>query len=240
MLIAIDNGHGLNTPGKRTPSFPKTGQVIKEWEFNYSTAKRLGNLLRYNGFNIIYVSDTDQDTPLSVRTKKANNVKADLFVSIHFNAYQEAWGNHGGIETYHYPNSTKGKELADLVQDELIKETGLRNRGVKSANFQVLRETNMVSVLAECGFMDNLDEAKLMLDENYQLKCARAIAKGICKYFGVEYKEEKKNIDCSPWAADDWEWGVRNNITDGKNPQGIVTREQVVSMIRRSKNIGQD
>jgi N-acetylmuramoyl-L-alanine amidase len=232
-LISIDNGHGLNTAGKRTPIMPD-GKVIKEWEFNYPTAKKLGYLLKYNGFNIIYVSDTEEDTPLSVRTKKANDVKADLFVSIHFNAYQGIWGSHGGIETYHYPNSTKGKQLANLIQDELIKETGLRNRGVKSANFQVLRGTNMVSVLAECGFMDNLDEAKLMLDGDYQLKCARAIAKGICRYFGVEYKEEKKDVPSS-WAADDWEWGVRNNITDGKNPQGIVTREQIVSMIRRSK-----
>ena len=236
--IAIDNGHGLYTLGKRTPKFPD-GKVIKEWEFNYPTAKKLGELLKYIGFNIMYVSDTEEDTPLNVRTKKANDIKADLFVSIHFNAYQGVWGNHGGIETYHYPNSLKGKELADLIQEELIKETGLRNRGVKSANFQVLRETNMVSVLAECGFMDNLEEAKLMLDENYQMKCARAIAKGICRYFGVEYKEETKE-DPSLWAKDDWEWGVRNNITDGKNPQGIVTREQIVSMIRRSRNIDQD
>ena len=125
MLIAIDNGHGLNTPGKRTPQFPD-GKVIKEWEFNYPTAKKLGEMLKYNGFNIIYVSDTNQDTPLSVRTKKANDVKADAYVSVHFNAYQGAWGSHGGIETYHYPNSTKGKHLADLIQDELIKETGLR------------------------------------------------------------------------------------------------------------------
>ncbi|MGJ0848074.1 N-acetylmuramoyl-L-alanine amidase family protein, partial [Tissierella praeacuta] len=121
-----------------------------------------------------------------------------------------------------------------LVQKELIKETGLRNRGIKSGNFQVLRETKMVSILAECGFMDNIEEAKLMLDENYQMKCARAIAKGICKYFGVEYKEEKKD-EPSQWGKDDWEWGIKEGITDGKNPQGIPTREQVVSMIRRSK-----
>jgi len=94
----------------------------------------------------------------------------------------------------------------------------------------------MVSILVECGFMDNIEEAKLMLDENYQMKCARAIAKGICKYFGVEYKEEtQKEDEPSQWAKDDWGWGIKNGITDGKNPQGTPTREQVVSMIRRSK-----
>jgi len=234
-LIAIDNGHGINTPGKRTPVM-SDGKVIKEWEFNYPTAKKLEELLKTNGFNIIFVSDTEEDTPLKTRTDKANNAKADAYVSIHFNALNAIWGTHGGIETYHHPSSIKGKELAELIQDELIKETGLRDRGVKSANFQVLRETKMVSILAECGFMDNLEEAKLMLNENYQMRCARAIAKGICKYFGVEYKEEKKD-EPSPWAADDWEWGVKNNIVDGKNPQGIPTREQIISMIRRSKNI---
>lgn len=230
-LIEIDNGHGLYTLGKRTPKFPD-GKVIKEWEFNYPTAKKLGELLKYNGFNIIYVSDTEEDTPLSVRTKKANDAKADLFVSIHFNAYQGIWGSHGGIETYHYPNSLKGKELADLIQEELIKETGLRNRGVKSANFQVLRETNMVSILAECGFMDNLDEAKLMIDENYQMKCARAIAKGICKYFGVEYKEETKEV-YSPWAVDAMGWAIKLGLTDGSNPKEPITLERFITILHR-------
>lgn len=237
--IAIDNGHGINTPGKRTPIM-LNGKVIKEWEFNYPTAKKLGELLKYNGFNIIYVSDTEVDTPLSIRAKKANDSKADLFVSIHYNALNSTWGTHGGVETYHYPNSAKGKQLAELVQDELIKETGLRNRGVKSANFQVLRETNMVSVLAECGFMDNLDEAKLMLDKNYQMKCARAIAKGICRYFGVEYKEETKETKetYSQWAKEAMEWAVKNNLTDGANPKEPISLERLITILYRYKNLG--
>lgn len=235
MLIAIDNGHGISTPGKRTPMMAD-GKVIKEWEFNYPTAKKLEEILKYNGFTTLMVSDTEQDTPLSVRVKKANDAKADLFISIHFNAYQGIWGSHGGIETFHYPNSTTGKRLADLIQEELIRETGLRNRGVKTADFQVLRGTRMPSALVECGFMDNLDEAKLMLDEVYQLKCATAIAKGICRYFNIEYKEKSKNPP-SKWAEDDWQWGIKNGITDGTDPQGIPTREQVVAMIRRSRNL---
>jgi N-acetylmuramoyl-L-alanine amidase len=229
--IAIDNGHGLNTAGKRTSIMPD-GKIIKEWEFNYPTAKKLGNLLKYNGFNIMYVSDTEEDTSLKIRTDRANNAKANLFVSIHYNAYQGTWGNHGGIETYHYPNSVKGKELADLIQEELIKETGLRNRGVKSANFQVLRESNMTAILCECGFMDNIEEAKLMLDEDYQMKCARAIAKGICKYFGVEYKEETKEA-YSLWAADAMEWAKDLGLTEGTNPKEPITLERFITLLYR-------
>lgn len=193
-LIAIDNGHGKNTAGKRTPVFPSTNTLVHEWEFNYPTAKKLGELLEYNGFRILYTSDTEKDTPLKTRTDRANEANADLLISIHYNAFQSVWGTHGGIETYHYPSSNNGKKLAELVQEELIRETGLRNRGVKSANFQILRETKMPSILCECGFMDNLEEAQLMLDEEYQWKCARAMAKGICKYFNVEYKEYKVEV----------------------------------------------
>lgn len=188
-LIAVDNGHGINTPGKRTPKVPN-GRVIHEWEFNYPTAKKLGRLLAHNGFKVLYVSDTKEDTPLNTRTSRANNANADLFISVHYNAFQSVWGSHGGIETLYHPNSAKGKKLANLAQNQLIKETGLRDRGIKERpGLAVLRNTRMPSILAECGFMDNLEEANLMLDENYQWKCAKAIVKSVCKYYGRTFKD---------------------------------------------------
>ena len=96
-LIAIDNGHGRHTAGKRTPPF-EDGGFFNEWEFNYPTAKKLGELLKYNGFEIIYVSNTDEDTPLKNRAKIANNANADILVSIHYNAYKGIWGDHGALK----------------------------------------------------------------------------------------------------------------------------------------------
>ena len=184
--VAIDNGHGLNTAGKRTPPLPG-GRVIHEWEFNYPTAKKLKQVLERCGLETIMVSDTQEDTPLATRTSKANNANADIFVSIHYNAFKGEWGTHGGVETHYYPTSGKGKKLAQLVQAELAKATGLRDRGIWASNFYVLRKTKMPAILCECGFMDNLEEAKLMLDEKHQQKVAEAIAKGICSYLGVKY-----------------------------------------------------
>ena len=92
--VAVDNGHGLNTPGKRTPAMPD-GRVIREWEFNYPTAKKLGEVLKRCGLDVVFVSDTEKDTELSVRVQRANNAKADVFVSIHYNAYKGVWGTHG-------------------------------------------------------------------------------------------------------------------------------------------------
>ena len=192
-LIAIDNGHGKLTSGKRTPLF-ENGKQIHEWEFNYSTAHKLGKLLEYNGFDILYVSDTEKDTSLKDRTNKANNAKANLFASVHYNALKDIWRSGiGGIETYHHPNSVRGKEVAKLVHKHLMQETNINDRGVKSANFYVLRETKMASFLCECGFMDIKKEAELMLDEEYQWKCARGIAKGICEYYKIQYKELQIN-----------------------------------------------
>ncbi|ABR48592.1 cell wall hydrolase/autolysin [Alkaliphilus metalliredigens QYMF] len=235
MKIVIDNGHGLNTPGKRTPILPD-GTQIREWQFNFPTAKKLGELLIHNGFDIVYVSDTEEDTPLGTRTTRANEAGADIFVSIHYNAFQGTWGTHGGIETYHYPNSSNGQSLAQEIQRELIQETGLRDRGVKSANFQVLRETAIPAVLCECGFMDNLEEASLMLDEAYQWKCARGIAKGICSYLGVEYQEltENENEDSPQWAIDARAWAIENDISDGSRPKDPATREEVWRMLQKN------
>src|SRR5690606_187652 len=111
--------------------------------------------------------------------------KADIYVSIHYNA-----GGGQGVETYHYPGSSKGRRLAQCIHGFVIKGTSQKNRGVKSANFHVLRETKMPAVLIEFGFMDDpgLREARLMLNKAFQQECARETAQGICKYFGVPYK----------------------------------------------------
>lgn len=189
--IALDNGHGFETPGKRTPPFPGTNQVIREWQFNHPTTRKLKEFLEQAGHEVLMVSDTAEDTPLMERVRKANAWGADIFVSVHFNAYNGIWGTHGGIETLYYENSNQGKELAMYVQNGLIKATGLKDRGIVprpasgKGRIAVLADTKMPAILTECGFMDNLEEAKLMLDVEYQTKCAKAIATGINKYLGI-------------------------------------------------------
>jgi N-acetylmuramoyl-L-alanine amidase len=183
MKIAIDNGHGLNTAGKRTPVMPN-GKVIHEWEFNYPTAKKLADILKADGHEVLMVSDTPNDTPLSVRVSLANKFQADLFVSIHYNALRGEWGSHGGTETLYCLNSTNGLRAAQLVQDELMKVVKWRNRGVKArSDLYVLNRTYMPAVLIEAGFMDNLQEASMMKNEQYQQDIAMAIANGVNRFF---------------------------------------------------------
>jgi N-acetylmuramoyl-L-alanine amidase len=197
-LIGVNNGHGIETAGKRTPLLPaeykdkvyyKDGHM-REWEFNHATAKYLDAELRRIGFRTLMISDTKTDTPLSTRTNLANSRGVDLYLSIHGNANKSVWGDWGGIETFAHPNSKKGQVIAKAVQDEMIKATGLRNRGVKDgSHLWEINKTQMPCALVECGFMDNLTEAKLLMSDAYRRKVAVAIAKGICRGFGVTYKE---------------------------------------------------
>jgi len=104
-----------------------------------------------------------------------DNVAA--FVSIHANAFGNGWNNANGIETFVYPTaSKKSKALASLVQSALITACKRTDRGVKKANYTVLRETRMPAVLIECGFMTNREEAALLMSNAYRVQCARAIA----------------------------------------------------------------
>lgn len=202
-LIAVDSGHGMETAGKRTPALleqwgdKKKGTVIHEKEFNKPTAEYLIQALERCGFKTINVSPGTVDVPLKDRYTAANDAKADAFISKHYNAYKGVWGSANGIETIvsQYANSST-TQLANYVQDELVKTHKRTDRGVKTdikqsgINIAVLRNATMPTILTESGFMDNLEEAKTMIDPVFQKADAEATCKGICKFFGVTYVEE--------------------------------------------------
>lgn len=183
-LIALDDGHGAQTPGKRTPHISGIG-IIRENQFNKAVVYYLDQELKRCGFHTLLVAPTDVDVPLSTRTRLANQKGADLYVSVHYNA-----GGGSGVETYHFPRSSKGEKAAKTIHKYVIQGTKQKDRGVKIANFHVLRETKMPSVLIEYGFMDDpgLREARLMVNTDFQRECARETAQGICEYFGVTYR----------------------------------------------------
>ncbi|MDX8361634.1 N-acetylmuramoyl-L-alanine amidase [Cytobacillus sp. IB215316] len=77
------------------------------------------------------------------------------------------------------------------VQDQLLRETGRKNRGVKTADFHILRKSNMTAILPECGFMSNREEAHLLKSESYRRKCARAIVNGLVENCKLKKKASK-------------------------------------------------
>lgn len=243
----------METAGKRTPILPnglksnETGKnFMHENEFNRAVVANLNNILKRCGFRTLLVAPTDEDVPLKTRTDLANAKKADAYISIHANAFDSKFDGNDpeGIETYHYPNSVEGKKLATLVHKHLIQGTKQKDRGVKSADFHVLRETNMVAILVEAGFMDNLYEAKLLLSDSFREEVAIEIAKGICEYFNVPYVPKKEVVQMpntpkpvnntpSSWAQESWNWAKQVGLLDGTRPKDPITREEMAVVLKR-------
>jgi N-acetylmuramoyl-L-alanine amidase len=190
MKIVVDAGHGFETEGKRTPD------GMREYEFNREVARIVkAELQQYKNVEVYFTHADERDVPLSIRTDRANQLKADVFVSIHANAFGSGgWNQASGIETYVHPTaSAKNVELAKAVQKRLVTLTGRRDRGIKTANFHVLRETTMPTILTECGFMTNQEEATLLQTSAYRKKCAQAIVSGLVTF----YKLMKKTSDAN-------------------------------------------
>ena len=236
MRIVIDAGHGPETAGKRSPD-----GSLREYHFNSVVARYVADRLfnGYEGIDIMLTHDDSRDVPLRERTDRANAWKADLFVSIHANAAGDGgWNSAQGIETYVYETRPPAAvALANAVQRQLIRATGRPDRGVKSANFHVLRETRMTAVLVECGFMTNRDECELLKSDSYRRKCAEAIVAGIVETYGLKPKQTGQSPTVEDWRAEfaaAREWAVERGITDGSRPKDTVTREELWTMLYRA------
>lgn len=186
MKIVFDAGHGTNTAGKRSPD-----GTIREWRINDQVVDELLILAsKYENVSTLRVDDPTgaRDVPLSERTKKANAWGADIYVSVHQNAFGSGWNTADGVETYAYNAGSKAVPLAKSVQAELISQMKADDRGVKFANFQVLRETTMPAILVECGFMTNAVEAGKMKSSTWIKATAKAIMDGIRKAYSLKPK----------------------------------------------------
>lgn len=185
LKIVLDAGHGPNTAGKRSPD-----GSLREYQFN----SRVANLMRaelekYEGVSIKFTHSDAQDVPLKTRTNEANAWKADVFVSLHANANTGKMGDWTGIETFVYTSKPKeAVKLATAVQKNLIAATGMRDRGVKYADFHVLRESHMTAILIEHGYMDSNNDLPLLKSDAFRKKCAEANVKSIVAFYGLKQK----------------------------------------------------
>lgn len=205
--IGLDNGHGLDTGGKRTPIFtdgtksPYTGKnFMHEWEFNRATVIHLKKELLRCGFDVVQISPTEYDTSINSRWRKANEENVDFLLSVHANALKPVWNTANGIETcVKRGGSKESYRIGKILNDELVAATGLKDRWAgrgqglyERDDLGVLNWSRMPAALVECGFMDNPKEAKLLLSDSYRKLCAQALAKGLCKAYKMPYVPENK------------------------------------------------
>lgn len=174
--VFLDAGHGGTDPGAIGVN------NLLEKDINLQVTKKVEALLKKQGIDVKLSRTDDKFISLTERSNMANTWKADCFVSIHCNAFNKLAK---GIETFSSSQNTSN--LAKDVHSELLNTKAYTlNRGTKTANYSVLTRTNMRACLVELGFIDNVDDAKILVEKQDDL--ALGIAKGICKFLNIEYK----------------------------------------------------
>lgn len=169
--VVIDAGHGGRDLGA-------ADSYVYEKHINLDVSRRLERALKDAGFKTVMIRSTDEFVALSERSSKANRFRNAVFVSVHFNSSYKTTAV--GIETYY--RSSNSEKFARLVHDELIKNIGATDRGVKTANFSVLRNTKHPSILVEGGFVSHKNERTYMMDPQYRQVVADSIARGIIQF----------------------------------------------------------
>ena len=172
--VVLDPGHGGEDPGA------VVGEIYEK-DINLSVALLVHDILSaQDGVTVSMTRNDDSFPSLSERAEFANREGADLYVSIHANALDDE--TYSGLFTFYHPNKRSSKEIAELIQDSASNASGAINRGVRSENYVVLRETDMPAVLVETGFMTCPEELSLLIDDEYQTKIAKGISEGILAF----------------------------------------------------------
>lgn len=202
-LVIIDQGHGLDTKGKRTPLF-SDGTFMRENEFNRDVSMKIFKELEtYENIDVVFTTTEKRDISLYERVYRANDLHDRVkglydkvvLVAVHANAMKDYWNEIGnGTATFHYSTNMTDKAFAEVIQKNLIAKTKLKPHrgGVVGENFQIIREVKMTACLCECAFMDNKKEAELLRTDAFRQACAEGIANGLLEYFGM--KKEVDNV----------------------------------------------
>ncbi|WP_068677237.1 N-acetylmuramoyl-L-alanine amidase [Oceanobacillus sp. Castelsardo] len=221
--VAVGAGHGGagSTPGKRSPE----GEY--EWNFsNKVVTSFINELKKYNGVEIIRLDDANRsdglvDVSLRNRTSRANRWGADVYISVHHNAFSGKWGDWTGTETFYYQGSSESKKLAEVVHQAMLKAYGLYDRGLKKGNhLYEINATNMPAVLTEGGFVDSRIDIKKLRDDKVLEQAGKNVAEAVAKYAGL--KKNNKNSDSGKGSSS----SEPTKVTKPKETEG---KSQVVS-----------
>ena len=210
MKIFIDAGHN-----DQRIDTGACGNGLREQDITFEISQKLMNKLKNINIDVIMSRTTkttiigyDLNSSLKNRATMANEWKADLFISIHCNSATAT--NAKGTEVYVYNTSSKIYTLANNICKKICESIGTVNRGVKTANFSVLRNTTMPAMLIETAFISNSEDAKKL--KNNQNEIVEAIFSQIVSYYGLtQIINNANNIEDVA------------SIVAGLNKYGIVT-----------------
>lgn len=194
MKICIDAGH--NDRGHDTGA---SGSRSREQDITYGIASILRDILTANGFEVKMTREKQSDclgtslhSSLAERVNISNSFGAEYFISIHCNSAADSSAE--GTETYVYAFGGMAEKLAKKIQKQIVSKIGTVDRGVKTGNFKVIRDTYCPAVLVETAFISNAEDEELLL--NKQQDFAQAIAEGLFEQVG--YKKEELEVSNAP------------------------------------------
>jgi N-acetylmuramoyl-L-alanine amidase len=177
MLIFIDAGHG----GLDSGEIGRAGLVEKNIVLNLSLKEKI--IFEKFNHTVVMAREADEYVPLINRVEKANDIKADVYISNHMGS-----GGARGIEVLHSVAGGKSKELAEEICKNVSK-VGLLDRGVKfkrgiCGDYNiVIRETKMPSVIINYGFIDSVYDAEFLKDDYFLERIASEVVKSVLKIF---------------------------------------------------------
>ena len=193
--IGGNDEHGQNpfTAGKRTPVMPYLNVPFYENQFNRPTKNKFLEACLRNNFAVFDVKPELTDTSVSTRVRRINAQNLTLLVTFGYNAFGSgnSFNSARGISTFfsqQNPQPARSRALAEEIFEQLVNGTSQTGRGVSAlTDVGVLQSVNCPSALAEPGYMTNFEEAKLMLDPDYQTEVAEESCRGVCQFLGERY-----------------------------------------------------
>lgn len=172
----------LDTTSSDMSALPLGMPIMREKDIVLSVALEAAELLRQQGVRVILTRSKDQDLALTQRVQMTQQVPADVFVSLHANADPMGQIEVNGVETYHYPQDASSTALAQSIHQTMLQTLDIQDRGVRAANFYVLRSLSIPAALVEIGYMTGQDDAANLANFSYRQKVAAAIVNGILQY----------------------------------------------------------
>lgn len=242
--IMIDAGHGGHDPGAKANGLIEKDLVL-------TIAKRIKAILDgYEDVEVRLTRSTDVFLELVDRAKLANSWKADLFMSIHLNAFNS---KAQGFETFIYDGDVYPATIANqnVIHAAIIKAIGGTDRGKKRKNLSVLRNTTMPAILTETAFVDNARDAANLKNPDFLEKAAQGHADGLIALFGLKKKAAPVKVAApkpaagkptnAAWGkelAESIEYVKAAGISDGSRPSEPLTRGEYFVMEKRKHDKG--
>ncbi|MEQ2525801.1 N-acetylmuramoyl-L-alanine amidase [Robertmurraya yapensis] len=173
--VVIDPGHGGTDVGA-------TGASGKhEKDFTLSLSKKVKKLLEQEPRIQVYMTRADDrfiSQESRYRPKYANNIDADLFISIHGNTFSDP--EVSGAETFYYHKNSR--HFAEIIQQHIVEATGFKDRGIMKKDLFVVKDTKMPAALLEIGYLTNPQDESKMWTDDFQNRVAASIVEGIKEY----------------------------------------------------------